>query len=51
MLYRDGIYFFGEFEELGKIQNEYFVFELKGGKVIGVFYMFYLSFYCFYGIY
>ncbi|MBS9773346.1 MAG: hypothetical protein O4861_17325 [Trichodesmium sp. St16_bin4-tuft] len=50
MLYRDGIYLFGESEESGKIQNEYFVFELKGGKVIGAFYMLHSSFYCFYGI-
>jgi len=47
----DGIYLFGQSKQPDQIQNEYFVFELKNGKVIGAFYLPHSTFYCFYGTY
>ncbi|NES06011.1 MAG: hypothetical protein F6K22_26340 [Okeania sp. SIO2F4] len=46
----DGIYLFGQSRQPDQIQNEYFVFKLKNGKVIGGFYLPHSAFYCFYGI-
>ncbi|MGD1704082.1 hypothetical protein [Dapis sp. BLCC M229] len=46
----DGIYLFGQSRQPEQIQNEYFVFKLKNGKVIGAFYLPHSAFYCFYGI-
>ncbi len=46
----DGIYLFGQSRQPDQIQNEYFVFKLNNGKLIGAFYLPYSSFYCFYGI-
>ena len=51
MFQSDGIYLFGQSKQPDQIQNEYFVFELKNGKVIGAFYLPHSAFYCFYGIY
>ncbi|MCL2932871.1 MAG: hypothetical protein MGG11_11605 [Trichodesmium sp. MAG_R03] len=51
MFQSDGIYLFGQSKQPDQIQNEYFVFELKNGKVIGAFYLPHSTFYCFYGIY
>lgn len=44
------IYLFGQSKQPAQIQNEYFVFKLKNGKVIGAFYLPHSAFYCFYGI-
>lgn len=51
ILLTDGIYLFGQSPQPEQIQNEYFVFKLQSGKVIGAFYLPHSSFYCFYGIY
>ena len=50
ILGNDGIYLFGQSRQPDQIQNEYFVFKLKNGKVIGGFYLPHSAFYCFYGI-
>ena len=50
MLQINGVYLFGQSREPYQIQNEYFIFEFKNGKVIGAFYLPYSSFYCFYGV-
>ncbi|NEQ39334.1 MAG: hypothetical protein F6K40_25005 [Okeania sp. SIO3I5] len=46
----DDIYLFGQSKQPDQIQNEYFVFKLKNGKVIGALYLPHSAFYCFYGI-
>ncbi|NEP07216.1 MULTISPECIES: hypothetical protein [Okeania] len=50
-LLSDGIYLFGQSSQPEKIQNEYFVFQLENGKVIGALYLPHSAFYCFYGFY
>lgn len=50
-LLSDGIYLFGQSPQPEQIQNEYFVFKLQNGKVIGAVYLPHSAFYCFYGIY
>ncbi|GFZ97585.1 hypothetical protein [Okeania sp. KiyG1] len=50
-LLSDGIYLFGQSPRPEQIQNEYFVFKLQNGKVIGAVYLPHSAFYCFYGIY
>lgn len=49
MLQTNGIYLFGQSKQPNQVQNEYFIFEFRNGKVIGAFYLPYSSFYCFYG--
>lgn len=50
-LLSDGIHLFGQSSEPEQIQNEYFVFKLQNGKVIGALYLPHSAFYCFYGFY
>ncbi|NEO57249.1 MAG: hypothetical protein F6K54_31795 [Okeania sp. SIO3B5] len=50
-LLSNGIYLFGQSPQPEQIQNEYFVFKLQNGKVIGAVYLPHSAFYCFYGIY
>lgn len=50
ILLTDGIYLFGQSRQRNQIQNEYFVFKVRNGKVIGAFYLPHSAFYCFYGI-
>ncbi|MGB3512528.1 MAG: hypothetical protein WBA93_25490 [Microcoleaceae cyanobacterium] len=50
ILLTDGIYLFGQSHQRNQIQNEYFVFKIRNGKVIGAFYLPHSAFYCFYGI-
>ena len=45
----DGIYLYGESPKPDEIKKEYFVFEVRRGKVIGAFYLPRSAFYCFYG--
>lgn len=45
----DGIYLYGQSQEPDEIKKEYFVFEVRRGKVIGAFYLPRSAFYCFYG--
>lgn len=45
----DGIYLYGESPRPEELQKEYFVFELRRGKVVGAFYLPRSAFYCFYG--
>lgn len=45
----DGIYLYGQSPQPDRVENEYFVFEIQQGKVIGVFYLPRSAFYCFYG--
>lgn len=45
----DGIYLYGESPELDRIGQTYMVFESRGGKTIGAFYMLQSEFDCFYG--
>lgn len=51
ILLTDGIYLFGQSRQPDQIQNEYFVFKLKNGKVMGALYLPHSAFYCFYGFY
>ncbi|HLO48013.1 MAG TPA: hypothetical protein VK211_06280 [Kamptonema sp.] len=46
----DGIYLYGQSPQPDQVENEYFVFELRQGKIIGAFYLPRSAFYCFYGI-
>ncbi len=46
----DGVYLYGESPELDQIGQAYMVFESRGGKMIGAFYMPHSEFDCFYGI-
>ncbi|MDB9512635.1 hypothetical protein PN499_15715 [Kamptonema animale CS-326] len=48
-LIADGIYFYGQSPQRDQVEKEYFVFELRKGKVIGAFYLPRSAFYCFYG--
>jgi hypothetical protein len=43
------IYLYGQSAEPEQIKQEYFVFELRQGKVVGAFYLPRSAFYCFYG--
>jgi hypothetical protein len=45
----EGIYLYGQSPKPDELQKEYFVFELRGGKVVGAFYLPQSAFYCFYG--
>lgn len=45
----DSIYLYGQSQEPDEIKKEYFVFEVRRGKVIGAFYLPRSAFYCFYG--
>jgi hypothetical protein len=45
----DGVYLYGESSELDQIGQTYMVFESRGGKIIGAFYMPHSEFDCFYG--
>jgi hypothetical protein len=45
----DGIYLYGQSKEPDQIGQEYMVFEMRQGKVIGAFYMPYSEFSCFHG--
>ncbi|MDF0554091.1 hypothetical protein [Kamptonema sp. UHCC 0994] len=45
----DGTYFYGQSPQRDQVEKEYFVFELRQGKVIGAFYLPRSAFYCFYG--
>lgn len=45
----DGIYLYGQSPKPDEIKKEYFVFEVRRGKVIGAFYLPRSAFYCFYG--
>ena len=45
----DGIYLYGESPKPDEIKKEYFVFEVRRGKLIGAFYLPRSAFYCFYG--
>lgn len=46
----DGIYLYGQSPQPDQVENEYFVFELRRGKVRGAFYLPRSAFYCFYGL-
>ncbi|OCQ92428.1 hypothetical protein BCD67_07135 [Oscillatoriales cyanobacterium USR001] len=48
-LLADGIYLYGQSPQPDRVENEYFVFEIRQGKVIGAFYLPRSAFYCFYG--
>ena len=50
ILLTDGIYLFGQSHQPNQIQNEYFVFKVQNGKVIGALYLPHSAYYCFYGI-
>ncbi|WP_341730782.1 hypothetical protein [Microcoleus sp. EPA2] len=43
------IYLYGQSPEPEQIKQEYFVFEVRQGKVVGAFYLPRSAFYCFYG--
>jgi hypothetical protein len=45
----DGIYLYGQSPKPEELKQEYFVFEVRQGKVIGAFYLPRSAFYCFYG--
>jgi hypothetical protein len=45
----EGIYLYGESPRPEEVQKEYFVFEVRRGKVVGAFYLPRSAFYCFYG--
>jgi hypothetical protein len=45
----DRIYLYGQSPKPDEIKQEYFVFEMRQGKVIGAFYLPRSAFYCFYG--
>lgn len=45
----DGIYLYGQSPEPEQMGQEYMVFEVRQGKVIGAFYLPYSEFSCFYG--
>lgn len=45
----DGIYLYGQSSRPEQLQKEYFIFELRQGKVIGAFYLPRSAFYCFWG--
>lgn len=45
----DGIYLYGQSPELNQVGQTYMVFESRGGKMIGAFYMPQSEFDCFYG--
>ena len=45
----EGIYLYGQSRQPDEIKKEYFVFEMRQGKVIGAFYLPRSAFYCFYG--
>ncbi|MGL5062055.1 MAG: hypothetical protein ACRC62_18945 [Microcoleus sp.] len=45
----EGIYLYGQSLKPDELQKEYFVFELRRGKVVGAFYLPRSAFYCFYG--
>lgn len=47
----DGIYLYGQSSTPDQVQKEYFIFELRRGKVIGAFYLPRSDFYCFWGIF
>lgn len=44
-----GIYLYGQSAKPEQIKQEYFVFEVRQGKVVGAFYLPRSAFYCFYG--
>lgn len=46
---KDGTYLYGESSQPGKIQQEYFVFEVNDNQVVGAAYMPRSGFDCFYG--
>lgn len=46
---QQGIYLYGQSPKPEEIKQEYFVFEVRQGKVIGAFYLPRSAFYCFYG--
>jgi len=45
----DQIYLYGQSPKPDQIKQEYFVFEVRQGKVVGAFYLPRSAFYCFYG--
>ena len=45
----DQIYLYGQSPKPDEIKQEYFVFEMRQGKVVGAFYLPRSAFYCFYG--
>lgn len=45
----EGIYLYGQSPRPDELQKEYFVFEVRRGKVVGAFYLPRSAFYCFYG--
>ncbi len=45
----DRIYLYGQSPKPDQIKQEYFVFEVRQGKVVGAFYLPRSAFYCFYG--
>ena len=45
----EGIYLYGQSPKRDELQKEYFVFEVRRGKVVGAFYLPRSAFYCFYG--
>ena len=45
----DRIYLYGQSPKPDEIKQEYFVFEVRQGKVVGAFYLPRSAFYCFYG--
>jgi hypothetical protein len=45
----EGIYLYGQSPKPEEIKKEYFVFEVRQGKVVGAFYLPRSAFYCFYG--
>ena len=46
----DGIYLYGQSPTPEQFQKEYFIFEVRRGRVIGAFYLPRSDFYCFWGI-
>ncbi len=46
---KSGIYLYGQSAKPDEIKKEYFVFEVRQGKVVGAFYLPRSAFYCFYG--
>jgi len=46
---KDGIYLYGQSPKPEQVGQEYMVFEVRGGKVIGAFYLPHSEFSCFYG--
>ncbi|MFM9264384.1 hypothetical protein [Tychonema sp. BBK16] len=46
---KTGIYLYGQSAKPDQIKQEYFVFEVRQGKVVGAFYLPQSAFYCFYG--